>query len=98
MRQKVYLKQDEQIELIKQLGLKCAFEIGLKTSFITVGERNTDYDIFVVILLLRNTGTVLQKWQCSKNEDGSYYSKVLYENTDAFITCVIDNCDDNNTW
>jgi hypothetical protein len=97
MKRKLYLKQDEQIGIIQQLGLKCSFEIGLKTSFIMVGDCDTDYDVFIVVLLLRDSGTILQKWHCSKNDDGSHDSKIIYENTNSVITeviCDVEKCDD----
>ena len=69
MKRKIYLNQSEQIELIKRLNLECAFEIGVKTNFITVGDYENRYDEFMVVLSLLENGTILQKWQCSKNEE-----------------------------
>jgi hypothetical protein len=88
MKRKVYL--DNQNELVQRLNLKCAFDI--KTSFITIGD---EQDEFIVVQILLASGTILKKWQCSKNEDGTYYSVIFYENTIITeIVCDIENCDE----
>ena len=90
MKSQVYL--EDQISLIQKFNLKCEFVLNDKTSVITVLDESNE---FIVILILFECGSILQKWFCIKNEDGTYDSRIIYKNT-GYVTnnvlCDIEEC------
>jgi len=83
---------EDQISLIQKFNLECEFVLNDKTSVITILEESNE---FVVVLLLFASGTILQKWVCIKNEDGTYDSRIIYKNTGCvtnIVLCDIENC------
>lgn len=101
MKRKVYLKLTDQNELCQKFNLNCAFDISIKTCFTTF---SIEHDLCEVVLILLSSGTILQKWHCKANDDGTFSSLTIYTTempiVETPIVCDIEQCaevsNDNN--
>ena len=91
MKTKVYLKYEEQKELVDKFGLDCEFDTALHCF------TKIENDDSIVILSLKKCGTILQKWSCNNN---TFFSTTIFkkENTEikGDIVCDPVNCSNNN--
>ena len=95
----IYFKREEQLKIISTYKLECSFEIGQKT-FIT---KVVDASDCMIILVYKDSGAIMQKWICLKNDDyictlknDDYISGEDIDcNANTFISCV-EIVDNNN--
>ena len=75
MKKQFFFRCDEQQNLIRELNLTCKREIGLTTYMYKISEDEETH--FIIILSLRDDGTIIQKWHCVPDVAPT----VMYENT-----------------
>jgi hypothetical protein len=89
MKSKVYLKYEEQKELVEKYQLQTDFDTMIH--YFTKIEND---DSSIIILSLKKCGTILQKWTCNNN------STTIYKKENTEITSVLEcdpkNCVNNN--
>lgn len=65
MKKQNYFKREEQLKIISTYKLECSFEIGPKTYITKV----VDASDCMIILVYKDSGAIMQKWICLKNDD-----------------------------
>ena len=97
MKKQIYFKREEQLKIISTYKLECSFEIDPKTYITKV----VDASDCMIILVYKDSGAIMQKWICLKNDDyictlknDDYISGDDIDcNNNTFISCleIVDN-------
>ena len=88
MHKHFFFRCEEQQDLIRTLKLPCKYETGPNTYMCKISESD---DSSIIVLTLRDDGTILQKWYCVTDAEPI----TTYENTTVELYPIECNiCDD----